>query len=173
MAQEANEPALKGKQAKAAALLAEGELTETQICTQLKMSRTNLVRWKRLPVFQVAVADIARKLEAETVYFSVARKRHRLEVLQDLEDRHLRLLAARSGDPELTKVPGGDTGLLVKTLKVIGTGPNQEVVEEYRRDEIGRDIIAIHEQARKETGEDKDAKAGLGALAGQITIRRS
>jgi hypothetical protein len=43
-------------------------------------------------------------------------------------------VGARKKDKELRKAPGGKTGLLVRRLKMLGSGESAQVVEEFEVD---------------------------------------
>lgn len=158
------------KQQQAAVMVADGGLSWNTMIARLKIHRTTLSRWIKLPEFRELVRATREAMADEVVCYAITDKRHRVSVLQELEDRHVRLLEARANDPSMADVPGADTGLLVKTLKVSGVGRDREVLTEYKRDEVGRDIIAIHEQARKETGEDRQRLELTGKDGGPIEL---
>lgn len=64
----------------------------------------------------------------------------------------LRVIEARSKD--MAEVPGGDTGLLVRKLKSIGSGENTKTVEEYAVDTGLLSELREHEkQAAQELGQ--------------------
>jgi hypothetical protein len=55
------------KQLKAIELLAQGELSGEAITVELKMSRSNLCRWKKDPDFMQAIVERSRQLLKETL----------------------------------------------------------------------------------------------------------
>ena len=77
----------------------------------------------------------------------------RIRALQDLADRWRRLIEERAADPHMEEVPGGKTGLLVRTKKMLGSGTNAYEVDEYKADAAAsaefRDTLV---QAAKEMG---------------------
>jgi hypothetical protein len=64
------------------------------------------------------------------------------------------VISERSDSPDLANVPGGKTGLVMKTLKGLGSGDNFKVVEEYEVDcATVREIRALQEQVAEEVGQ--------------------
>ena len=118
----------------AAALLAEDHLADEQIAAASGCSRPTLVRWKTAPEFAARIQEIARRLGDLAMRHAIARKHKRVGRLQDRWDRMQRVVEERAADPEMRDVPGGATGLLVKTIKQIGSGDAAREVEEYAVD---------------------------------------
>jgi hypothetical protein len=82
---------------------------------------------------QARKAELEEKVVAEFVGGQIADRQYRLAMLQDLLDRLLALInerAAAYGDA----APGGATGLLMRTVRTIGTGKRARRVEEYTFD---------------------------------------
>src|SRR5262249_52678996 len=106
---------------RAAVLVAAHELTDEQIAAAVGVTRRTLTAWQRRPDFAALVGDHVGRLQAGMLRLAIAKKRVRLAHLDDLHARYLRLIAAR-GEAMAGEVPGGETGLLVRQTKVIGTG---------------------------------------------------
>jgi hypothetical protein len=65
-----------------------------------------------------------------------------------------RVIAERGADPTMQDVPGGRTGLLLKTVKVIGSGEAARQVEEYRLDAaLLKELRELEKQAAEEAGQ--------------------
>ena len=142
------------KREQAALLIAEDELTDQRIADAVGIGRTTLARWKRDPDFAALVGEHIGQLQAAMLKHAIAKKHKRIAVLDDLHRRALAVITARAGDDSMAEAPGGDTGLLVRQLKVIGAGKNMQVVEEYSVDTgLIREIRALHEQTAKELGQ--------------------
>ena len=63
------------------------------------------------------------------------------------------VIDARAADPAMHAVPGGKTGLVVKTVKGVGKGEDFRLVEEYRVDtDTLRSILEHERRAAKEVG---------------------
>jgi hypothetical protein len=66
----------------------------------------------------------------------------------------LQVVEERAADASMAKVPGGRTGLLVRQIKVVGSGANQKLVPEYVVDTgLLREIRATAQQAAEELGQ--------------------
>ena len=118
----------------AAVLLAEDHLTDEQIAVAVGCSRPTLVRWKAEPDFAARIQEVARRLGDLALRHAIARRHKRVGRLQDRWDRMGKVIEERAAAPEMQDVPGGTTGLLVKTIKQIGSGDNAREVEEYEVD---------------------------------------
>ncbi len=68
------------------------------------------------------------------VKHSIAVKDDRVKAQQLRWEKMHRVIDARAADPEMQRAPGGETGLLVKSFKTLGSGPLATVVEEYEVD---------------------------------------
>ena len=64
---------------------------------------------------------------------AVATVEGRVDMLTDLAERYMQLIRERA-EEMAGEIAGGGTGLLVRTVKTIGTGRNQETITEYRAD---------------------------------------
>lgn len=140
--------------ARAAILVAEDELTDEEIARVVGVTRRTLTTWKRQPAFAAVVGDHIGQLQAGMLRLAIAKKRRRLAVLDDLHAKALRVIAARSTDESLAEFAGGETGLLVRQVKVVGTGAMAREIEEAAVDTgLIREIRALEEQAAKELGQ--------------------
>lgn len=115
---EASRLALSANQLRAAALVAEGELTDTQIASQLGINPSTLVRLKRKPAFADKVLELVRAAEREIVYLPIARKTERTKARNDRWQKGQEVIRQRA---EMHKdIPGGgSTGLLVRQVKLV------------------------------------------------------
>jgi hypothetical protein len=139
---------------RAAVLVAEDEISDIDIAAAVGIGRTTLHRWKQHPDFTAQVGDTVGDLNRAMLRLAIAKKRKRLTVLDTLHAKALKVIEARSTDESLAEFAGGDTGLLVRQIKVVGTGPMAREVEEAAVD-VGliREIRALEEQAAKELGQ--------------------
>jgi hypothetical protein len=137
---------LNEKQQRAAALCAEDELTDEEIAASVGISRTTLHRLKYEPLF----------LDK------------RVECLDMLHQKSLAVIQARA-DAMPDDAPGTNTGLMVRQVKQIGTGPNAVTIEEFQIDAaLMKEIRAIQEQAAAELGQKVDKVA----VTGDVIVRR-
>jgi hypothetical protein len=118
----------------AAVLLAEDELNDEQIAERAGVSRRQLTTWKQHPTFRARIDELAAEFEQSFLRIGIARKRRRIAALNDRHQRMCRVIEERAADPEMQEVAGGTTGLLVRQVKVIGTGEHARTVEEYAVD---------------------------------------
>lgn len=84
-------------------------------------------------------------------------------------DKMYKIIEERGKDPEMRKVPGGKSGLLVMSVKQVGNGPTAQIVKEYRLD---TDILSEMREHEKEVREElnqiaarKDIKANFNVNA--------
>jgi len=158
----------------AAALLAEDFLTDNQIAKKVKTCRRTVATWKLHPEFAAEVAALAQKMGDRCARLAIARKHRRVAALDDRVRRLKRVIAGRAGNAAHRAAPGGDTGLLARKLKMIGSGENATVVEEFEVDgTLLRELREHEKQAAQELGqwvERKDlnvSEADIDALVEQ------
>lgn len=151
------------KQEKAAAMVAADDITDQEIADKVGIGKATLERWKGLLEFKTRVTEIVDKTRQAIVTQGIADKVNRVRALNDRWERMQRLVEARA--IEHANAPGGNTGLLVKTFKVVGTGPVAYEVEEYAADTaLLRELRAHEEQAAKELGQWVEKKDVSGKL---------
>lgn len=138
----------------AARLVADDELSDDQIAARCGIGRATLARWKRHPVFRGRVAQYGALWRQQVEREGIADRLQRLRALHDRWRRLQAVIAARAADPAVQAVPGGTTGLLTRTVKVVGAGPNATMVEEYQVD-VGllKELREHEKQAAIELGQ--------------------
>lgn len=158
-------PQLSAKQERAAVLSAEDELSNGDIGRQCGVGRTTIVRWKAEPHFAAAVAAHIDRLSTEFQQFHIARREKRIAALDDRWQRLRQVVEARAADPEMADVPGGASGLLIRTYKLAGTGPDAQLVPEYTVDTgLLREARAHEQQAAQEAGQWSEKREVMGDL---------
>jgi hypothetical protein len=142
------------KQKRAAWLVAEDEKSLNEIALECAIAPRTLDYWIRKPAFAARVQEVRAELAANLSRYRIARKDRRVAALQDRWDRQHRIIAERAENPEMQNVDGGSTGMMVRTLKVVGAGEFAQLVEEYGYD-TGLDAAmrATEMQAAKESGQ--------------------
>jgi hypothetical protein len=141
------------RQEDAAKLVAADELSDKQIAEQAGISDRQLRTWKKLPAFSAAVAEHRAAWRETVMQQGIADQAKRVAALQDRWLRMRRVIDARAEDMA-DEVPGGETGLLVRQIKSIGFGANNQTVEEYAVDTgLLKELRAHEEQAAKELGQ--------------------
>jgi hypothetical protein len=134
-------------------LVAADELTDVQIAAAVGVSRRALATWKRHPDFAAAVGGAVGELQAAMLRLAIAKKRKRLEVLDDLHRRTLAVVEARArryaADP--TAPDEAKTGMVVREEVVSRKGV---VTIRWCYDAaVPREVCNIEEQAAKELGQ--------------------
>jgi hypothetical protein len=86
--------------------------------------------------------------------------------------RHKKLeqvIEERGADPKMEKVPGGKTGLLVRELKTIGVGKDQQIIQQFSVDgTLLKSALELETAAAKELGQlNENASASL-----EVTVKR-
>ena len=98
-------------------------------------------------------AELEEKVVVEFVAGQIAERQYRLAMLQDLLDRLLALIEERAVAYRDVK-PGGASGLLMRRVRMIGTGKNTVRIEEYTFDRaVVTEILAGLKQAAIEVGD--------------------
>ena len=134
---------------RAAVLVAEDDLSDAAIADTLGINRRQLTRWRQHPEFAARVAEHVSALEAAMMRLAIAKKRRRVARLERDWQRMQDLIDARA--EEMADVTGGDTGLLVRQTKVVGTGKNVQIIEEYVFD---RALIAELRDTEKQAAQE-------------------
>lgn len=173
---------------RAALLAAKGALTEPEIAATCKISERTLRYWKRQPEFRAEVSRHQKELRAKLdawrdriADIDIADRSKRLARL-DADQKALdQIRAERAVHPDLSRLPGGKTGLIVisgaKTVKVKRKDANgREVAQEHvlmlQETDTGllAESRALSEQAARELGERSDRHEITGKDGGAITI---
>jgi hypothetical protein len=146
--------ALTTKQERAAQLLAEDDLTDEAIAAEVEIGARTLWRWKHRPEFAERVKHYRAEFAERVMDEGIARRDKRIQALNRRHRKLLKVIEERAADPTIQHIPGGSTGLIVRRLKVIGTGHNQQVVEEYEVDTGTLRELREHEkQTAQELGQ--------------------
>lgn len=162
------EKPLTAKQAKAAALCAEDELRDDEIAAAVGIALRTLGNWKTEPWFLDAVGKHVERVQAAMLRLEIAKKHKRVETLNELYLKAKQVIDERA-DAYATDAEayGGSTGLIVKSVKIIGTGKNAQTVTEYQAD-IGlmKEVESLMLSAAKELGQitDKSEQSTNGTI---------
>jgi hypothetical protein len=158
---------LTSQQRKAAALLAEDELTDDRIAEAVGVGLRTLGHWKKRPDFLDAITEHTQRVQAAMLRLDIAKRHKRVEKLNRLEEKLFTVIEARAVD--MADIPGGETGVLVRQVKQIGSGPSAQIIEEYPVDAgLIREIRALQDQAAGELGQKVDKVA----VSGEMVVRR-
>ena len=148
----------------AAQMLAQDEFTIDEIVIKLGIDRKTIYNWKKRPEFQARVEEHVQEFGDAKMRYAIANRNRRLRNLNDRLERLHQVIRDRAADPSMQDVPGGKTGLMVRTVKSVGSGPAAQVVEEYEVDTgVLKEAREHEKQAAIECGqwtEKKDLTTG-------------
>ena len=160
---------LTAKHKKAAVLVAEDNLTEKAIAQQVGVHFSAIHKWKKRPEFAALVEENVELLNTQALQHGIARREHRVGVLQELHRRMLKIVEERAADPTMKDVRGGSTGLMVGIQKTLGWGEKAEIVTEYVLDnKLLTQLVAVHERVARELGQEVNRSEVNGSL--NITV---
>jgi Helix-turn-helix of insertion element transposase len=149
----------------AAQLIAEGRFEFGEIADKVGVDRKTLLRWRKDPKFNSRVDGIRNDFAEATKHLAIRRKDYRIGVLNAKHSKLLTLIEERAADPTMAEIPGGSTGLIVRTMKVSG----ETVVPEYVFDRaVLQELRALEEQASKELGQIVDKRELTGKDGGPL-----
>lgn len=138
----------------AAALLADDELTAPQVAARLGISYRQLKRWREHPAFRAKVEALAEAHGEVTHRYAIANRHARLRALDERWQRLQQVIEERAAAPEMQAVPGGKAGLLVRRVRVVGSGKAAREVEEFGVDYgLLRELRECEKQAAQECGQ--------------------
>lgn len=149
---------------RAAKLLAEDALTDEQIAAQVGVTPRQLWNWKAAPAFSDRIAEIVAAYRDAIKAEGIANVKNRVAAQNDRWERMQAVIAERAASEEMANVPGGKTGLLVHTYKLVG-GKEPVVMDEYAVDTGLLSELRAHEkQAAQELGQwtEKQEVTGKG-----------
>jgi replicative DNA helicase len=133
-------------------------LSNTQIGKKVGFPPSTIRMWLSRPDYKEAIREYYEILEEETFRLAAIHRANRLRKLQEVLDKMDIVMAERAKAYENVNI-GGKSGLLVKQVKTVGSGPNAYDVAEYVYDSaLVRDILSIHKQIAQEKGEWSERK---------------
>jgi hypothetical protein len=155
----------------AAALVADDTMTNAAICTRVGISLATLARWKHAPEFTARVEEHLAAFRKAVLDHGVARLELRVGALDDRWQRLRQVIEERARDQELTRVPGGSTGLLVRHSRGIGSGDRFERVDEYLLDAaLLREMREHEKQAAYELGHWQGSRTDEPATKAYVVV---
>lgn len=96
---------------------------------------------------EAEIAPLIKRLEREIEDYALAQKVRRIAGADSDYQRLGQVIEARAGDERWQNEPGYSTGLMVHQTKMIGTGKDAEVVDEFKVDTA---VIAERRALRNE-----------------------
>lgn len=138
----------------AAQLLADGELTNNAIAERVGVTYQTLWNWRQHEDFAALVRENLARFRDDVRRRGIATPDRRVKALNDRWMRMQRIIEARADDPEYAEAPGGSTGLLVMTMRQIGSGEDARLVREFAVD-VGllKELREHEKQAAQELGQ--------------------
>src|ERR1051326_1908261 len=136
-------PALTKIQLEAALLVAEDRLSNARIARKCGVTRRCIDKWKCRPEFQAEVSAHKAAWRKQTLEQGLADRAFRVRETQSDYDRLGLVIAERAKDPSMKEVPGGKTGLILRTVKSINAGEKETVIVQR-----GRPVTKIIKERR-------------------------
>lgn len=156
----------------AAHLVAEGQLSDSEIAVEIGVNRRTVQRWKDHPEFTAKVAEYREALDMAILSKGIANRVRRVEALDSRWQGMKTVIAERGADDAMRDVPGGKTGLLTHDVKMIGGGEFGERVDVYEFDAALMKELREHEkQAAQELGQWEEKHVHGGEDGGPIVVK--
>jgi hypothetical protein len=149
------------KHERAAFLIAEGMQTLREVAGEIGTGLSTLEHWKQgrvrkandFPEFPARVRALREEFLAEVRAQGIAVTEHRIKRANDDWQRLQFIRRQRAERADMQHVPGGATGLLVRSVKTIGRGDSSQLIEEYEIDHaLLTELRALETQVAKELG---------------------
>jgi hypothetical protein len=138
----------------AARLLAEGNLTDTEIATLAGVCRKTLWTWKQVPEFEATIESHLEEFRQEVRRRGLACRERRIRALNERWNELQRIVQERAAAPAMADVPGGATGLLLHHVKSVGSGEKARLVDFYEVDTgLLKELRELEKQAAQELGQ--------------------
>lgn len=132
--------------AQAIALVLEGK-SDADVAAVMKVSRQAVTAFRHRHADELAPA--VAEIERQIIDYAIADKVNRIAGADADYNALGAVIEARANDKRYDE-PGYATGLMAHTLKVIGSGRNQEVIDEYKVDTA---LVAERRAIRREVAE--------------------
>lgn len=142
------------EQIDAAKDVATGELTQEEIAAKAGVERMTLYRWRKHPEFAARIDEHVEEFRRAASQRGIGALHRRVAAQDDRWQRMQRIIKERGAAPDMQAIPGGSTGLLVRSYKSIGGGEDAEKVEEYTFDTgLAKSMLDHEKQAAQELGQ--------------------
>ena len=134
----------------AAKLVAQGRLSDTKIASKVGISERTLYNWKNDPEFTALVETLLNVWHQHVMDTGIADARRRMFRLNDRWRRAQSVIEQRAKDENLKKVPGGNTGLMVRRVRAVAGRPVAEYVVDVG---LMAEMDRMEELAAKQLGQ--------------------
>lgn len=138
-----------GRQERAAFFVAEDHLTDEEIAATVGVGRTTIVAWRKTPGFAARIAQIVADLRAAIIAEGIANKQNRIDKLVARHNLMEQVIAERGKAGG--NAPGTGTGLLVRSYKAVGIGPDMTLMEEWS---VDTSLLSEMRQTEKQTAQE-------------------
>lgn len=143
----------------AAQLIAEASLTFQQIAKQANVTYGTIYAWRKEPDFNDLVLQLKGDIRGQICNIGICVKENRLRALDARWRLLQRVIEERAESEIMQTAPGGKTGLMVHTVKGLGSGPTFERVDLFTVDTGLLAELRDHEkQAAIEMGQWEEVK---------------
>ena len=138
----------------AAKAVAVADLSYTEIAKQAGVTYQTLWNWRSHPDFKARVDEHVEEFRETVRRRGIAQLERRVDALNTRWNLMHRVIAERAESPVMRGVPGGGTGLMVRTVKGVGKGDDFQLVEIYEVD-VGllKELREHEKQAAQELGQ--------------------
>lgn len=170
---------LDAKTENAAQLIVAGELSLTAIAESVGVTDRTLRNWRSDAAFSRRVDEIREEYRDRVRARGIAVREHRIAAANRRHALLEQMRAERADDPNLVRLPGGSTGLVVITdWKKIGGGPEEEptIVPVHGLDaSMLKEFRELEKQVAMDTGQwtEKRELSGPGGTALPAMIEAS
>jgi len=169
-----------GAKRRAVELVAFDVLSDDEIAREVGRTRQTLARWKREPEFMaavgVAIAENTAAIKAE----GIANKQNRIDEAKARHDALKVIIGERGADEHIASFPGGSTGFIAPSLKLIKiideseeTGPDvryKEFWEHTFDSSLFAAFANLEKQIAQETGQWEEKIEQTVTLHREITV---
>lgn len=160
------EKSVSKRQHEAAELLATGRIPSKEVARQIGVTPETVYRWMKdgtFAPFQQLVRDYQGRYAEQVYQRGLSRREVRVESLVNLHERMMLIVDGRA--KEMSKVPGGASGLLQHDIKSVGWGAQAEIMDIYRFDApLVEKIMEIQKEIATELGQRVEKKEISGTL---------
>lgn len=140
-------------------LIVEGTHGLKEIAEQCHVSVQAIYAWRQHPDFKQRVEEYRAKYSEAVFELGISRVETRVAAQHDRWIRMQRLIEARGQDIEMAAVAGGNTGLLTRYQKVLGSGEDARIVDVFEFDAaLVRELRELEKEASVQMGQRLERK---------------
>lgn len=116
---------------KAAQLIAKGDLAIEDVAVAVGVNRDTLCEWHKEPEFVARIAQLQQRIKDKLETLLISQKFYRQLCLQEQLFSLQTIRDARAAKLNVPADQGGESGYMVRKLRMIGSGENAREVEEF------------------------------------------